>query len=436
MTSNAASSANDARSRSSDVVLWVTYVNIVLYALSYQLQRPVEPFLIKSLTEKSDGISSEDVANNYANLQSFFSFCQFFGSPLVGVMLDRIGIRLTSAIVFTASALSYAILAYANDLTLLFVSKIPTVFQAAFLVAQATAATAAHGDASLRAAALGRMTTAYTIGATIGPALGGVLAGHGDFYIGAKLAVVGSLVSVLLSLMFLPHGSGDADEGYSKHTAKASSGFGGALKSSLTVALRASIWPLLMVKVLGGVGASMHSTALPLVLTQTLGFEPAQLGFSMSCSMFAVAAFGAVAMAPLTNRWGSFGMMNVGLVSRAGLGLMIAAFVAGPGISENTMIKVIASSILYSLSQHILATGLTTQTTGSVGKDEQGALLGLEHALFSLARIVGPTLGTYFLGSSGDLWLVEAACGCLDLLLAVSLSVTLPKSSREAKKSC
>ena len=53
-----------------------------------------------------------------------------------------------------------------------------------FVVAQATAATSTGDDASARAAALGRMTTAYTIGATIGPAVGGFLAEQGDFYIG------------------------------------------------------------------------------------------------------------------------------------------------------------------------------------------------------------------------------------------------------------
>jgi hypothetical protein len=179
--------------------------------------------------------------------------------------------------------------------------------------------------------------------------------------------------------------------------------------------------------------ASMHSTALPLVLTQTLGFEPAELGFSMSCSMFAVAAFGAVAMAPLTTYFGSFGMINMGLVTRSVLGLVVAFIVSmSKGSSDATMTQIVGVSVLYSLSQHILATGLTTQTTGSVDKDEQGGLLGLEHGLFSLARIGGPAMGIYFLGAGG-LWMVETACGSLDLVLAASLSVTLPLSARHSK---
>ena len=203
-----------AKRRSATIALRITYINIVLYALCYQLQRPVEPFLVARLTASDadgDDAIADDAAIMYGRVQSFFSAIQTVGSPLVGILLDRIGIRTTSALVFAASALSYAILAHATDLTTLFLSKIPTVFQHAFLVAQATAATEAGSDDALRAQALGRMTTSYTIGATIGPALGGYLA-HGDgddskvgdMYFGAWLAVFGSIISVVLSLLYLP----------------------------------------------------------------------------------------------------------------------------------------------------------------------------------------------------------------------------------------
>jgi predicted MFS family arabinose efflux permease len=435
---------------STDAIMWITYINIVLYALCYQLQRPVEPYLIQSLTEqeeKSEGLlsSGSSVNQTYGNLQSFFSFCQMFGSPLVGIFLDRIGIRKTSCIVFVASALSYAILASASDLNLLLVSKIPTVFQAAFLVAQATAATTTGNNAALRAAALGRMTTAYTIGATIGPALGGYLAGQGDFYVGAKLAVVGSLLSAVLSLVFLPDHSVSR-----KNTTKAASSekkrsFLEATRHSGQIAMRPTIWPLLTVKVIGGVCASMHSTAIPLVLTQVLRFEPQQLGLVMSCGMFAVAFFGAFFMAPLTKMLGSFGMMNAGMLSRSVLGLVMAGMVATyASVLQNNssnsstssmfsvefiLMQVIVVSILHALSQHVLATGLTTQTTGSVDNDEQGALLGLEHSLFSLARIGGPAIGTALFGLGGVLP-VEMACGSIDILTAAFLSIKLRRSSK------
>ena len=446
-------------------ILWVTYLNLVLYALSYQLQRPVEPFLIQSLIEKnsdagnSDEDSAHDVRMAYGNLQSFFQAIQTIGSPLVGILLDRLGVRNTSALVFLASAMSYAMLAAATDLRGLFLSKLPTVLQAAFLVAQATATTTLQqsGDTATdesitaaRAAALGRMTTAYTIGATLGPMMGGKLATHGDYTIGAKLAVAGSLASVVLSLVFLPsnhqhhlHSNPKKeDDPQPQEKQTPTKNFLQELQHSGKLLIRSGLWPLLMIKVLGGVMASVHSTAMPLIMTKDgLGWEPSQLGFVMSSSMFAVAAFGAVAMAPLTQimEGSRLGMMQWGLLTRAMMGCLLAWIISSSldkenGISTSSGLmysSVISVSIWHALASHTLATGLTTKTTGLVSKEEQGALLGLEHGLFSLARIVGPTIGTRLL-EWGGLWSVEITCGVMDVILAV-LSVSLLVRTKEKR---
>ena len=48
--------------------LLIVYVNILLYAVCYQLQRPIEPFLVDKLSSKST-----DSKQAYGQLQSFFS---------------------------------------------------------------------------------------------------------------------------------------------------------------------------------------------------------------------------------------------------------------------------------------------------------------------------------------------------------------------------
>eukprot|EP00585_Thalassiosira_rotula_P019396 CAMPEP_0196216038 /NCGR_PEP_ID=MMETSP0912-20130531/31360_1 /TAXON_ID=49265 /ORGANISM="Thalassiosira rotula, Strain GSO102" /LENGTH=48 /DNA_ID= /DNA_START= /DNA_END= /DNA_ORIENTATION= len=47
---------------SSEVI--VTYLNIILYAVSYQLQRPVEPFLIRSLIHDQSNPSGTTTTNS------------------------------------------------------------------------------------------------------------------------------------------------------------------------------------------------------------------------------------------------------------------------------------------------------------------------------------------------------------------------------------
>ena len=70
-----------------------------------------------------------------------------------------------------------------------------------------------------------------------------------------------------------------------------------------------------------------------------------------------------------------------------------------------------------------------------VAPDEQGSLLGLEHSLFSMARIGGPKLGTLLLATgSGGLWPVETACGIGDVLLVLSLWATAAQTAAKPKE--
>jgi MFS family permease len=437
--------------------LWITYLNIVLYALCYQLQRPVvstptlhnmcatiatksnilvdtqEPFLVEFLSKNA--ADSDAVAQTYGKLQAFFSAIQTVGSPLVGILLDRVGIRKASAVVFCASALSYAILASAQDMERLFLSKIPTALQHAFLIAQAVAATSTAGDDKARAQALGRVTTAYTIGASIGPALGGFLAGHGDLYLSARLAVVGSLVSVVLSLVYLPNAS-NPNKKEPTGDVSAPSSFWDDLRRQARLVLRASLLPLLVAKVVGGVAASIHSTALPLVL-KDLQFDPALLGLAMSASMLGVAVFGATAMAPLTQRLGAAGLAQSGLALRVLFGSLLAFGVTtamgGSDAGDTVKQFIIVASVFRELSSHALATGLTTQTTGAVTATEQGALLGLEHGLFSLARVGGPPLATWLLTSVGSFWAIASVCGGLDVGMIGLLLFSATSTARGTK---
>jgi len=432
--------------------LWITYINIVLYALCYQLQRPVEPFLVEELS-KTAGEDASSVTLRYGQLQSFFSIIQTIGSPVIGILLDRVGIRIASTAVFAASAASYAILAVATDMDTLFYSKIPTALQHAFLVAQAVAATSCQGDEAARAQALGRMTTAYTIGATIGPYMGGLILSRTDnLYIGAKMAVIGSLLSVLLSLLFLPsevapdheHHENESKEHKSSSPPSSPRSLLQEIRHSLQIAARPNLWPLLSVKIISGVASSMHQTALPMVLTQQLHFDPAALGLSMSASMLASAAFGVIGLGSVTRLLGAMGMAQGALLLRPALGGLVAIMVSqrlgnvpslASIIAAHRQTFVIAVSVLHSLASHALATGITTQTTGAVQPAEQGTLLGLEHGLFSMARIGGPTAGTHLLTISG-FGAVVAACGAIDVSLLALLVLTASQVQQAGGRNC
>ena len=86
--SGAASESHEASVFMTNAII---YVNIMLYATCFQLQRPLEPFMIENL--QSGASNSDAIALEYAKLQSFFSLIQTFGSLIVGGMIDKVGVR-------------------------------------------------------------------------------------------------------------------------------------------------------------------------------------------------------------------------------------------------------------------------------------------------------------------------------------------------------
>ena len=126
----------------------VVYLLVVVYALCYQLQSPLEPFLVEKLATAGTGAAA------YARLQSFFAVVQMVGSFFVGYLLDRLGLRVMFALNFLGCAASYALLARADTLEALYVSKLPTVFMAGFLCAQVAVAKLTPDGSAERTAAV------------------------------------------------------------------------------------------------------------------------------------------------------------------------------------------------------------------------------------------------------------------------------------------
>ena len=77
---------------------WSTSL-VVFYALCFQLQSPLEPFLVEKLVGKD---KSSDASVSYGRLQSLFSGIQMFASLLFGHILDKFGVRVGFTLNFLA----------------------------------------------------------------------------------------------------------------------------------------------------------------------------------------------------------------------------------------------------------------------------------------------------------------------------------------------
>lgn len=107
---------NGTHIKHTNTTLFIVYLNVLLYATCFQLQRPIEPFMVEKLgtyhrdeilhhydNNMPSGISGNS-SGEYARLQSFFSVMQMIGSLLFGVLLDRLGSKGGFILSFLASA--------------------------------------------------------------------------------------------------------------------------------------------------------------------------------------------------------------------------------------------------------------------------------------------------------------------------------------------
>lgn len=396
--------------------LFIVYSLVVLYALCYQLQRPIEPFLVDKLIKgEGDGaVNESDSAQTYANLKTFFSAAQSFGSLAFGFILDRWGVRTGLVINFLACATCYYILSITDTIELLYLSRVPGLAMAGFLCAQ-TAVIKLTRAGPERLAALGRLTSAYTIGGVIGPYVGGQLGATGDYFVGARLACAGSLLAVAL-VFFMPKSIDGVDESKTK---KKKTKEQEAPWLSRVASILALVWLFLFVKMMTSIANSMARSAQPVILKR-LGIKEDGMGMVMSFQ-FAFGGFAnAFLLAPLTEFMGGHVSKVVrNCVVVMGLGYVIQSIVyseagsaalfdseAGGG---SMMYPFIGMIMLLSIFQYSLGTAITAVTSSMVPKNMQGTLMGLEHSLFAVAYMVGPQMGAAGLEAGGVSGL-SAAC--------------------------
>mmetsp|Transcript_25640 Transcript_25640/g.59742 ORF Transcript_25640/g.59742 Transcript_25640/m.59742 type:complete len:457 (+) Transcript_25640:52-1422(+) len=414
-----------------DLVL--VYVNVLLYALCFQFQKPIEPYLVDKL-----GHGKGDAGVAYAWLQTFFGLVQVPGSFVMGLVLDRYGTRAGYVAVFLGSAASYAIMGVATNMWILYLSKVPAALQHAFLVSQTMVAQVSSEED--RAEALGLLMTAYTIGASIGPLIGGMVGDEGDYYTGAWLATAGSLLSVYLSLL-MPAFPGRTEEHTSGKDAHEPSEVVSGRPLTPWDGLKRVIGnpivlSLLGTKLLTTIANSLYRSANAIIFKEKFHVKPGGQGLQMSLMSACNALSGAFIVGPVSRRF-STGNLVIGCL------LWMAACFGGMAITgpSSSIIDIartvvphmhasvphISLAIAQSMAAFAMATGLTALSTRQVEDGLKGTLMGVEHGVFSMTSVGIPSLGILLLRKL-DIFGMCTLCGCM--LLAVVIiwqSVAAPR---------
>lgn len=380
------------------------FVTLFLDILGIGLVAPILPRLIEEL-EHSDPSAA---AVSFGILAASFGLMQFVFAPLLGSLSDRFGRRPVILGSLLGSGLDYLLLAYAPNLTWLFVGRIIAGITSANIAA-ANAYIADISPPEKRAQNYGVIGAAFGLGFIAGPALGGVLGNIGlrvPFLVTAGL----TLLNCLYGALVLPESL--APENRRPFSWRRANPVGALLALRRHPGVFALAWTYFLITL----AHQVFPVTWVLYTQHRYHWTVGQTGLSLAL----VGVMAVVVQAGLIRK----------IVPRLGerrsllLGLTVAtlSMIAYGFASEGWMVY--ALIVVASLGG-ITNPSLQAIVSRSVKANEQGAVQGALSGLSSVASIPGPLVATglfsYFVGKSAPVYLPGAAFFFASLLTALAL---------------
>ncbi len=324
-------------------------------------------------------------------LASVFSIFQFFAAIFFGVLSDKIGRKkvlvvttfmIALSYVFTAFSTSFFMLLFSRAFSGFFSGNIPAVFAAA-------------GDLSTketRGRNMGILGAMFGVGFILGPIIAGVSAGNdlenADFKTPSLIAASLSMIAALMLLTIFKE-TYKVDKNAKAYNVMAQ------LKNSLSQ--KSIIINLILMTAVSLIISGIETFAT-IRNTEMFDWAPRQHGNFWS--FFAVMVMVLqISLSSIKKMHGKnaiiFGFIMLGFTS---LGLIFAS-------SE---ILTILSILFMAAGISLLFRNINQQLSVSGGKNQQGLVFGISHALSGIGRAIGPFLASLlYIISPNILWSIS-----------------------------
>jgi len=369
--------------------LFIIFLTLFVNLVGFGIIIPLLPFYAQTF-----GASPLVIGLLFAS----FSLSQLVASPVLGHLSDRWGRRPVLIFSLIGTVVSFAMLAIATSLTMLFVARIVDGLSGGNI----TTARAYIADITTeenRAKAYGVLGAAFGLGFIIGPALGGAFA-HISYTAPIWAAAGITVLATVLAWLWLPE---------TVHRAHAGNGVWRAL---VDLSRRAHLRLLFAVDFSYWMAFAVYQTTFALFGEQRFGFDASHIGYLLSAFGFLGVLVQGVLVGPIAATLGERRTLVIGLLSAA-LGW------GGSALTHSVPLFIVM------LAPGAVGIGLCNATLSSLiskaaGPREQGRVQGAAGALESLGRTVGPVWGNGTLQRFGE----GTAYGAAALILVGAAALT------------
>ncbi|XP_026071328.1 solute carrier family 22 member 18-like [Carassius auratus] len=361
-------------------VIYITYLIAALDITWLFLQFSITPYLARRL-------GFDTIWFGY--LQTTVGVIQLLGGPIYGRFADVFGARAALSVSCLASVVYFLLLTVADNTFMLFVHKLPAVFMHGLPGAQMVVADLSENEK--RADALGKLGLCFGIGMIAGSSLGGTLSTRFGEKFAASFAAVGSFVSLLLVLNFIPKQTKSPPMQESNKKGSSNSVFN---VGEITRLMKfPGVAKTFTVKIISGLPAGIFQVMFSIIAMNFFQLKAEQNGYLMAYFGIVQMVIQGAVIGRLTSRFSEYSLLllSVGVSSLVGL--------AQAMMTNVFHFCLIVIPMMFSLSVFSVITD--SMLTKSVSPSDTGTMLGLCASVQSLLRTVGPTIGGFLYETYG-----------------------------------
>jgi len=363
------------------------------------------------------GLNLSQAINIGAWMGLAMALATFFAAPVIGNLSDRFGRRPMLLAALALLCADYLVMAAANSLILLFVSRtLSGGFGGSFGAAQAALAdTTAPED---RARTFGFVSASFGVGFVIGPAIGGLLGELGDrapFIAAAVLAGANFVYGLTMFPETLPP---ERRRAFSWRRANPL----GAWQAARAIP---GMTGVMMVLVLWQIASLVYPITWSFYAIAAFGWSPRMIGASLAVVGITIALAQTFLTGPAVKRFGERDAATIGLIGAAS-GFLIYAFARSTLLAFVPMIAIAIQSFVQPSLMAMMSRRATAET--------QGEVQGIAAMTMGVGSIIAPMVLTqplaWFTAPGAAIYFPGAAFLIATLVALVALVQlrTLPRA--------